>query len=355
MIFVSCQEMTQTSMSEIVDVKLLSSSVNADGSWTYKILLPIWEQDFSGQIGLKIDDEDVINLYAASNQLAYYWEFKTPNRHLLLNFGHYQKVQQEQEVWANKKELEFSKYYLNNSLGITFVDGQILPINPVDLTKLAAIIDINPTEIRTGGTVHFSGARSTGQAAPHSNVVTWNWDFGDGESASGANVEHQYYADGAYTVQLTVIDNFGQSNTAKTQVLVYKMSFPPNTMPGGDDYIQANLNRADKTVILYVNLSLTQGTHGKPFWWGTKFGAGTAWVFTPIKPVLLNEDWGSITLPLPDGRQQFAFNYADWYEYLDVGGFPVGVNWSHLSHSRFYDQAKGHLLILISGEKLSRP
>lgn len=40
-------------------------------------------------------------------------------------------------------------------------------------------------------------------------VVLWNWDFGDGEEASGETVTHPYASSGTYPVQLLVQDNDG--------------------------------------------------------------------------------------------------------------------------------------------------
>jgi hypothetical protein len=155
-------------------------------------------------------------------------------------------------------------------------------------------------------------------------------------------------------VKLTVKDNLGNQATATFNVKVFKMAFPENVLEGGDDYIQVGENRYDKTITIYVNLSLTHGTHGKPFWWGTFNGIGTGWIFKDIQPVPLNEDWGQITLPF-SGREQFEFNYSDWYEYLDADSRPVNVNWDHLSHSRFYNADKGHLVVLIANQKISKP
>ena len=41
------------------------------------------------------------------------------------------------------------------------------------------------------------------------SVVDWSWDFGDGSSASGESVAHEYAASGVYSVSLTVADNDG--------------------------------------------------------------------------------------------------------------------------------------------------
>jgi PKD repeat protein len=54
---------------------------------------------------------------------------------------------------------------------------------------------------------------------PDGTIVTYTWDFGDGNTATGINVDHAYEDDGIYNVTLTVIDNDDatcSSNATKT-------------------------------------------------------------------------------------------------------------------------------------------
>ena len=52
------------------------------------------------------------------------------------------------------------------------------------------------------------------------DVVAWNWDFGDGASASGALVNHEYNSPGVYTVTLTVTDNDNLSSSDSLTITV---------------------------------------------------------------------------------------------------------------------------------------
>ncbi len=64
-----------------------------------------------------------------------------------------------------------------------------------------------------GETVTFDG---TGSSDPDGTVEEWNWDFGDGNTDTGAEPTHVYAAAGSYTVTLTVVDNDGLSSDPAT-------------------------------------------------------------------------------------------------------------------------------------------
>jgi chitodextrinase len=53
-------------------------------------------------------------------------------------------------------------------------------------------------------------------------VVSHSWNFGDGSSATTENAIHTYANDGSFSVQLTVVDAEGESNTSTKTVNVAK-------------------------------------------------------------------------------------------------------------------------------------
>lgn len=65
--------------------------------------------------------------------------------------------------------------------------------------------------------VAFSSARSTD---PEKNIVSYQWDLGDGASSSKANPTHTYTENGVYQVTLTVTDSAGNASTDKLEILV---------------------------------------------------------------------------------------------------------------------------------------
>jgi PKD repeat protein/ABC-type branched-subunit amino acid transport system substrate-binding protein len=96
------------------------------------------------------------------------------------------------------------------------------------------IQNINPVAVINGpysgivdGSISFNsiGSRDTDGA-----IVEYNWNFGDGYTATSANPSHTYRNAGTYTVTFTVRDNKGATNTVTTQCTVTAPT-PPNQAP----------------------------------------------------------------------------------------------------------------------------
>jgi PKD repeat protein len=66
-------------------------------------------------------------------------------------------------------------------------------------------------------TVSFDGS---GSSDADGRIVSYDWRFGDGGTASGAQALHTYAAAGSHTVTLTVIDDSGLTASATTTVVV---------------------------------------------------------------------------------------------------------------------------------------
>jgi PKD repeat protein len=72
------------------------------------------------------------------------------------------------------------------------------------------------------------------------NIVSWKWDFGDGQSAEGESVEHVYKKSGKYLVDIIVTtDSETACNTATARNIV-TINDPPVAKAGSDQYIGLN-------------------------------------------------------------------------------------------------------------------
>lgn len=77
-----------------------------------------------------------------------------------------------------------------------------------------------------GHAIEFS---SIGSNDPDGEIVSYEWDFGDGAVSTEQEVAHTYTDTGEYNVTLTVTDNSGESTTASTLAIITEQS--PNDAP----------------------------------------------------------------------------------------------------------------------------
>jgi len=102
-----------------------------------------------------------------------------------------------------------------NSLGASSTATKVLTVGGGSLPT--PTLTVSPSAPAVGDQVFFNGSGSTpGQGH---TIASYRWTFGDGASASGANVSHAYLAAGTYSVQLTVVDDAGQSATSGPQTV----------------------------------------------------------------------------------------------------------------------------------------
>lgn len=67
------------------------------------------------------------------------------------------------------------------------------------------------------------------------NIVSWNWDFGNGNFSFQQNPSTVYYDEDTFTVVLIVADTFGCSDTAQQQFGIQQVVTIPNVFtPNGD-------------------------------------------------------------------------------------------------------------------------
>ena len=103
-----------------------------------------------------------------------------------------------------------------------------------------AVISANPTMITEGETTSFS-AEGSEPGDPDSRIISYGWDFGDGYTGSGVNLEHRYLDSWHYTVTLTVTDNNDLSDRDTVEITVNPAEGIPPTA-----YMEIYPNPADE-------------------------------------------------------------------------------------------------------------
>jgi len=117
---------------------------------------------------------------------------------------------------------------------------------------LAAVIQASPTSGSAPLTVSFSAGASVG------NIVTYNWDFGDGTTGIGPSISHIYQFPappatiGNYTAKLTVTDIGGKSSSATVTITVTKpvVGVFPSMASGKVSLVRPTANSFNATMIV---------------------------------------------------------------------------------------------------------
>jgi len=127
-----------------------------------------------------------------------------------------------------------------------------------------ASFTMNPTSGTAPLEVTFDASGSYDQDG---NIVSYIWNFGDGNSGSGETVKHTFSSPGSYNVKLTVTDNEGAtSSTIKTITLTKAITFCKIGVPYiADDGLTVTLNSliiTEKTgsYRYTINYTLTNNT-----------------------------------------------------------------------------------------------
>jgi PKD repeat protein len=81
-----------------------------------------------------------------------------------------------------------------------------------------------PYNASVGSPVSFDG---TGSSDPDGSIAAYDWDFGDGNTGTGATPVHTYTTDGTFTVSLTVTDDAGALDTQATTATIAANPLPP--------------------------------------------------------------------------------------------------------------------------------
>lgn len=80
-----------------------------------------------------------------------------------------------------------------------------------------ASFTVDKTAPKVGDVVSFDGS---GSSDPDGSIVLYQWDFDDGYTDTGRVVTHPFGKKGDYTVSLTVVDSYGNTDTASKTVTV---------------------------------------------------------------------------------------------------------------------------------------
>ncbi|RMG82453.1 MAG: PKD domain-containing protein, partial [Bacteroidetes bacterium] len=167
-------------------------------------------------------------------------------------------------TWSNGANTSSINGLAPGSYSVTVSDGscsQIATTNILPGVSITASIAPVTGQCLSGNSFSFDG---TGSTISSGTITSYTWDFGDGNTGSGATVTHSYGSSGTYTVSLTVSDGTCTDVTTTT-VNVYAAptvtAVPTNVSCGGlsDGSVTANASG---------------GTSGYSYNWDNGLGLG---------------------------------------------------------------------------------
>lgn len=100
--------------------------------------------------------------------------------------------------------------------------------DPAPAPVPAAAFGFNPASPVAGRDVSFDASASTGgvDGDVSGTIVSWSWNFGDGSTAEGATATHSFADAGDFSVTLTVVNDYGETNSSTQTVSVLAAPVP---------------------------------------------------------------------------------------------------------------------------------
>ena len=105
----------------------------------------------------------------------------------------------------------------NDGLTDTATKDVVVIATGVELTPPVASFTYSPESPEEGKTVTFD---ASGSSDTDGTIVSYSWDFGDENTATGETTTHSYASAGTYGVTLTVADNDDLTGTATKEITV---------------------------------------------------------------------------------------------------------------------------------------
>lgn len=121
------------------------------------------------------------------------------------------------------------------ALGVFASCGGDDPAGPAAPTNRSpvAVLSVSST---TGEPPFLAMFDGSGSSDPDGTIASYAWDFGDGSTGSGAQVEHTYQSSGTFQATLTVTDNEGAQGTGQADLTVIEL--PEDEIRGAAYYDQ---------------------------------------------------------------------------------------------------------------------
>jgi PKD repeat protein len=191
--------------------------------------------------------------------------------------------------------------------------------------------------------VNFSAAGSTD---PEGDPLSYHWDFGDGNSATGMDASHTYTDYGHYTATLTVSDHQGNSTQATRLIRV------ENRPPSASFTMSASSGNAPATV--QFDASASTDPEGEPLTYHWDFGDGSTASGVTISHTYAVEGNYEVMLTVTDPRGASGVSVRS-FSALDALGRRAADQPEGISPGIFYEYFTGRIARLLPQFDLMTP
>jgi len=135
-----------------------------------------------------------------------------------------------------------------NSSGGIINGGDWLPLVMIANSPPTANFTWTPQIPTTSDTIFFTDSSIDSDGS----IVSWTWDFGDGNISYQQNPTHQYSHIGTYNVTLTVTDNDGANDSITKQMMVLSN----DTIPPFISNIQTSPDPQEKGMAVNISCNV---------------------------------------------------------------------------------------------------
>ena len=191
----------------IVSLTTITSLGCPDTSFQQITIIPPIDKDFTISPNDSICSGDSFTFTQTGSAVlnTWLWNFGDGNTSTDTNPTH---------IYASSGVYDVSFFYTDNT-GCS--DSVVQQANIYDIPNASFAVNMDNACINSS--VGFSGSST-------SNIVNWDWDFGDGTTGSGQNIDHFYTSWGNILITLTVTDINGCSETVDNSIYLIQAPTP---------------------------------------------------------------------------------------------------------------------------------
>lgn len=176
------------------------------------------------------------------------------------------KLNTVSKIWLNQGDYPVRIRVDDGDGGEAFASTTVSALN----SPPVAVVNVSGSALE-GTAVSFDASDSNDPGT--NDILTYQWNFGDGNSAAGVNVSHAYADNSVYSATLTVLDDSGESSTAAAAVTILNAN--PTAEAGPDQTVDEGTNIS----LVFAGVTSDPGSADQlDIAWNFDYQAGT---FTP--------------------------------------------------------------------------